>query len=165
MKDKINLRQKSLDDFVTRQERTNMKNTAMCFLAAAMPLFAMAQDAQSPFRGHLQNDEYGVYIELNLYDNNVNVPAHELFGPLPGYLGKRNNSFYWLITAAKLHGMGKATLSLINDYGSEDLTATLTMKNDSTFTLRQDDGSTLKVPDKGKWMKLPKELELKKTRR
>ena len=61
--------------------------------------------------------------------------------------------------------MGKATLSLINDYGSEDLTATLTMKNDSTFTLRQDDGSTLKVPDKGKWMKLPKELELKKTRR
>lgn len=128
-------------------------------------LAAAQSNEATPFKGHLQNDEYGVYMEINLYDNDINVPAHELFGPLPGYLGKRYNSFCWLITDAKRHGKTKATLSLINDYGSEDLKATLTMKNDTTFTLRQDDGSTLKVPNKGKWQKLPKELELKKKQR
>ncbi len=47
---------------------------------------------------------------------------------------------------------------LINDTGSEDLTATLTVKNDTTYVLRQMKGSTLKVPNKGKWQKLPTEV-------
>ena len=55
-----------------------------------------------------------------------------------------------------------ATLQMINDYGSEDLTATLTAENDSVFVLKQIDGSTLKVPNNGKWQKLPKTLELKR---
>lgn len=99
---------------------------------------------------------------MNLYDSDVSVPNHTLFGELPGYLGKRMNNFYWLITSGKVKSAGKAELSLINDYGSEDLTATFIKKNDSTYVLRQEDGSTLKVPDKGKWQKLPKELEFKK---
>ena len=55
------------------------------------------------------------------------------------------------------------SLALINDYGSEDLTATLTRKNDSIYVLKQEDGSSLKVPVKGgKWQKLPKTLEFKR---
>ena len=56
----------------------------------------------------------------------------------------------------------EAVLSLINDYGSEDLTARLIRQNDSTYTLKQMEGSTLKVPKDGKWQKLPKTLELKR---
>jgi hypothetical protein len=56
----------------------------------------------------------------------------------------------------------KATLQLINDFGSEDLTATLTRKNDSIYTLRQNEGNPIKVPFKGKWQKLPKVLDFKK---
>ena len=56
----------------------------------------------------------------------------------------------------------KATLQLINDFGSEDLTATLTRKNDSIYVLRQGDGNPIKVPSKGKWQKLPKTIELKR---
>ena len=52
-------------------------------------------------------------------------------------------------------------MNLINDYGSEDLTATLTRKNDSIYILKQESGSTLKVPKNSKWQKLPKVLELK----
>jgi hypothetical protein len=89
------------------------------------------------------------------------VPGQDLFGQLPGYLGKKNNSFAWLITSAKING-DKAKLQLINDYGSEDLTATLTRKNDSIYVLKQESGSTLKVPNKGKWLKLPKTLEFKR---
>jgi hypothetical protein len=53
-------------------------------------------------------------------------------------------------------------LQLINDFGSEDLTATLTRKNDSVYVLRQEGGNPIKVPRNGKWQKLPKTIELKR---
>lgn len=53
-------------------------------------------------------------------------------------------------------------MQLINDFGSEDLRATLIRKNDSVYVLQQNEGNAIKVPRKGKWQKLPKELEFKK---
>ena len=53
-------------------------------------------------------------------------------------------------------------MQLINDYGSEDLKASLTRKNDSIYVLKQLEGNTIKVPNKGKWQKLPKTLEFKR---
>jgi len=122
---------------------------------------ALAQGKEGPFHAYLYNNEYEVYLQINLYDQDVEVPGQELYGPLPGYLGKKHNSFCWVITAAEVKGK-TATLSLINDYGSEDLTATLTQQNDSTYILKQEKGSTLKVPKNSKWQKLPKTLELKR---
>ena len=83
-------------------------------------------------------------------------------GTLPGYLGKVNNSFCWVITSCEIKSDHEATLQLINDFGSEDLTATLTRKNDSIYLFRQGAGNTIKVPNKGKWQKLPKSLEFKR---
>ena len=120
-----------------------------------------AQSDSTTFRAYLYNNEYELYLRINFYEENIEVPGQELYGPLPGFLGKKNNSFCWVITAAKVHDK-TATLSLINDYGSEDLTATLTQQNDSTYILKQTSGSTLKVPKNGKWQKLPKTLELKR---
>ena len=119
------------------------------------------QSKNEPFRAYLYNNEYDVFLRINFYEQDVNVPGQDLFGQVPGYLGKKNNSFAWLITSAKING-DKAKLQLINDYGSEDLTATLTRKNDSIYVLKQESGSTLKVPNKGKWLKLPKTLEFKR---
>lgn len=120
-----------------------------------------AQSNNTPFRAYLFNNEYDVFIRINFYEQDITVPGQDLFGQVPGYLGKKNNSFAWLITSAKING-DKAKLQLINDYGSEDLTATLTRKNDSIYVLKQESGSTLKVPNKGKWLKLPKTLEFKR---
>ena len=120
-----------------------------------------AQSNNEPFRAYLSNNEYDVFLRINFYEQDVNVPGQDLFGQVPGYLGKKNNSFAWLITSADING-NKAKLQLINDYGSEDLTATLTRKNDSIYVLKQESGSTLKVPNKGKWLKLPKTLEFKR---
>ena len=120
-----------------------------------------AQSNNTPFRAYLSNNEYDVFIRINFYEQDLTVPGQDLFGQLPGYLGKKNNSFAWLITSAKING-DKAKLQLINDYGSEDLTATLTRKNDSIYVLKQESGSTLKVPNKSKWLKLPKTLEFKR---
>jgi hypothetical protein len=51
---------------------------------------------------------------------------------------------------------------MINDYGSEDLEATLICQNDSTYVLRQGKGSTIKVPNDGKWQRLPQTITLKR---
>ena len=120
-----------------------------------------AQSNNTPFRAYLSNNEYNVFLRINFYEQDITVPGQNLFGQVPGYLGKKNNSFAWLITSAKING-DKAKLQLINDYGSEDLTATLTRKNDSIYVLKQESGSTLKVPNKSKWLKLPKTLEFKR---
>ena len=120
-----------------------------------------AQSNNTPFRAYLSNNEYDVFIRINFYEQDITVPGQDLFGQVPGYLGKKNNSFAWLITSAKING-DKAKLQLINDYGSEDLTATLTRKNDSIYVLKQESGSTLKGPNKSQWLKLPKTLEFKR---
>jgi len=99
-------------------------------------------------------------MHINLYDQNIEVPQHELYGPVPGYLGKRHNSFCWVITSCQVMDDKKVELQLINDFGSEDLTATLERRSDSIYVLKQGNGSTIKVPHKGKWHKLPKTLEL-----
>ena len=135
------------------------------FLLSAVCLFSLlptsAQQTAKPFRAYLYNNDYEVFMRLDLYNESITVPGQDLYGELPGYLGKKHNSFCWLITSAKIDG-NKAELQMINDYGSEDLTATLTAENDSLYVLKQIEGSTLKVPKDGKWQKLPSKLEFKR---
>lgn len=134
--------------------------TALILLSALLP--SMAQQDSTTFRAYLYNDEYQVYMRINLYDQDIEIPGQELYGKLPGFLGKQHNSFCWVITSAMVKDNREAELRLINDFGSEDLTATLNRKNDSIYVLHQGKGSTIKVPYQGKWRKLPKTLELKR---
>ena len=129
-------------------------------VVATMKCFA--QKDSTAFRAYLINNEYEVYLRINFYDQNIKIPGQELYGELPGFLGKKNNSFCWVITSCEIKNDHEATLQLINDFGSEDLTATLTRQNDSVYTLRQEQGNAIKVPFKGKWLKLPKTIELKR---
>ena len=121
-----------------------------------------AQQDSTTFRAYLYNNEYNVYLRINFYKQDVTIPGQELYGPLPGYLGKQYNSFCWVITSCEIKNDHEATLQLINDFGSEDLTATLTRQNDSIYVLRQGAGNIIKVPNKGKWQKLPKTLAFKR---
>lgn len=138
------------------------RNVFVALLALLSSATCMAQNDSTIFRGYFYNNEYNVYLNIDLYDEDIAVPNHDILGDLPGYLGKKNNNFYWLIVSKEFKTEKQAEINLINDYGSEDLTATFTMKNDSTFVLKQGEGSTLKVPNKGKWQKLPSSLEFKK---
>ena len=140
-----------------------MKKLIATLVLILMLLPAIAQESKEPFRAYLINKEYKVNLRIDLYRQNITVPGQDLYGELPGYLWKQNNSFCWLITSADVDDSGKtATLQLINDYGSEDLTATLKAENDSVYVLKQIEGSTLKVPNNGKWQKLPKTLEFRR---
>lgn len=135
-----------------------MKKIALTAALVFTLVHCQAQQKTHPFRGYLYNAEYEVFLRIDFYNQSVSVPGNELYGQLPGYLGKKNNSFCWAITDAAITGDDMAELSLINDYGSEDLKATLHHDGDSLYTLKQGRGNTLKVPKNGKWQKLPKTL-------
>ena len=140
-----------------------MRKTCLTIIALWLTISTFAEQTDSTaFRAYLYNNEYEVYLRINLYDEDIKVPGQELYGTLPGYLGKKNNSFCWVVTSARIKDSKTATLDMINDYGSEDLTATLIRKNDSIYILKQESGSTLKVPKNSKWQKIPKTLELKR---
>lgn len=139
---------------------TNRMIFSMLLLLASASTWAQQQG--DSFRAYLYNNTYNVYLRINFYDQDVTVPGQELYGQLPGYLGKRHNSFCWVITSCEVKNEKKAELQLINDFGSEDLTATLTRENDSIYVLKQGAGNTIKVPNNGKWQKLPKTLEFKR---
>lgn len=141
-----------------------MKHIALTAAMALLSLGAWSQTDSTLFRGYFENREYDVYLRLDLYAQNIVVPGQDYYGALPGYLGKVNNPFCWLFVSARLKGEREALLSVVNDYGSEDLEATLTAPDDSTLLLRQDEGSTIKVPRDRKWQKLPKTIAFRRVK-
>ncbi len=121
-----------------------------------------AQNDSKAFRAYLENKEFDIYLRINFYEKNIVIPGQEYYGELPGYLGKLHNPFCWVIVDAQMKDEREATLSIINDYGSEDLTATLSRENDSIYTLRQGQGNSIRIPRDRKWFKLPRNIEFKR---
>ena len=124
-------------------------------------LTSFAQKDSTIFKGYLSNNEYEVYLQINFYQNDIKVPGQEIFGTIAGFLGDRKDSRKWLITNAAIEGK-TAHLSIINDYGSEDLTADLTLESDGTYSLKQITGSNIKIARNRKWVKIPKKLTFMK---
>ena len=131
-------------------------------MTAILLVLGMTAMAQETFKVRIENKEYSVFMDLNLYEETIKIPGQEILGETFGYLKKTNDSRVWIVTGVEVDADGrKATLEITNDYGSEDLIATLTLNADGTYTLRQESGSTLKVAGKSKWVKLPKTLTFK----
>lgn len=128
---------------------------------ALLASLKLAAQNDKVFHTYIYNDEFKVYMDINLYENNVIVPNQELFGETPGYFGAKRDERKWLITSAKIDDKNTATLEIANDYGSEDLTATLTYNpEDGSYVLKQKSGSRIKIVVNRKWVKIPTELKL-----
>ena len=115
------------------------------------------QNNDSIFKAHIVNDEFQVWIDLDLYHNNILVPRQEIFGEVPGYFGAVRDTRKWIISDATIKGK-KAILTIINDYGSEDLKAELKHNSNGTYTLSRIDGSTMKIIVNNKWVNIPKDI-------
>lgn len=144
-----------------------MRRIMLSTLAILLSVMLMGQTSSNgkdstTFKGYLYNGKFDVYMQIDLYHNNITVPYQEIYGELPGYFGDCRDGRKWLITNAEIVNRKTAKLQIINDYGSEDLTATLRQVNDSTFQLTQEAGSTLKIARNRKWAKMPKTLEFVK---
>ena len=126
-------------------------------------VLVLSAKAEEPFKCIVTNKEYNVFLRLNLYEETIPIPGQDILGNTFGYLKKPTDSRVWIVTGATISNDGKkAALEMVNDYGSEDLNAELILNSDSTYLLRQLQGSTIKVAGKNKWIKLPKELKFVK---
>lgn len=138
-----------------------MKKLFLLLLLATTYVYIYAQDSIT-FKGKVYNDEYNIYIDMNLYNQDIIVPTQEIFGKLAGYIGSLQCTQVWPITNCKIIDGRTATISLINNYGSEDLVCTLKLNENNTYTLNKENGSVLKFPVKGKWQKIPNTISFKR---
>ena len=113
---------------------------------------------ERPFEGYLYNEEYQIYLKLNVYDKNIMVPDQDIYGELPGYLGSKRDSRLWLITDANQLNEKSVELSVINDYGSEDFIARITIDDKGVYTFKNIEGSTYKIVVNSKYVKIPKTI-------
>lgn len=117
------------------------------------------------FKGIIYEAEHNLCIRMNFYDNNITIKGQEFMGEMSGYIDDEKDFRNWLIVENEIISPTKAILQIINDECSEDLEAELTYDEESdTFTLKQLDGSTLKIARNRKWVKLPKTLTFTRTR-
>lgn len=136
-----------------------MRKLLFLFVMSLVSAAAVAQQGR-PFDTTIRNEEYKIYIRLNLYDKNITVPGQDVLGEVDGYFGSTQSSTKWIVVASRLIDGQTAEIEVVNDYGSEDFTATLKVNDDGTYEYKKDGGSTLKFAVRGKWQKIPGNLEL-----
>lgn len=135
--------------------------TTCCTVVCPVSSFAGQEEKSGAFQCNIINKEMNIVMTIDFYNANITIPQQEILGETAGFLKYTNDSRCWIITSAEISKNGnEALLEITNDYCSEDLTASLTYNpKDSTYTLKQIQGSTIKIAKGGKWVKLPKELK------
>lgn len=130
----------------------------MVMIVCTMNVYSQTVES---FKGKFVNDEYQIYLKLNAYEKNITVPDQEIYGELPGYFGSKRDSRQWLVIECEIINNKTVEMKVVNDYGSEDFTARLTLNADGTYTLKHIEGSTYKIVVDSKYVKIPKKIELK----
>ncbi len=132
-----------------------MKKTLL--LLAVLFLLSGKAVAQSTFKGTFVSREEKLNLVLDLYQESVEVPGMEMFGPMHGYL---NGNVYgvWSVTSAAVKDARTAVLRLSNDLGSETQEVRLTQTSDSTYLFEQVDGVVIKKVVKKKLVKIPSKI-------
>ena len=117
----------------------------LLLLAATIATTLAAAQEARPFSGEIRNEEHKIYIRMNLYDT--------------------QSASKWMIIDSRIIDDNTAEIDVVNDYGSEDFTATLKLNADGTYTYDKRGGSTLKFAVKGKWQKIPGKVDFEKVRK
>ncbi len=130
------------------------------FISFIMMVMSVPVSAQT-LNGYYYNEEYQVYLRINADSQNITVPGQDIYGELTGYFGSKRDGRLWLIAEMERISDNKIEVNVINDYGSEDFTATLTEDENRVITMKHLKGSTFKIVVDRKYVKIPKEIKLK----
>ncbi|MCR5819721.1 MAG: hypothetical protein K6F94_02055 [Bacteroidaceae bacterium] len=114
-----------------------------------------------PWKGTFMNKEQQIRLVINLYEENINVPGLDMFGPMNGYVAGRGVYNVWYITKFKIIDDQHATMRISNDLGSEAQAVELTYENDSTLVFKQVDGNVMKKVVGRKLKPIPTKIELR----
>ncbi|MBR4187630.1 MAG: hypothetical protein IKO60_04380 [Bacteroidaceae bacterium] len=138
-----------------------MKKKATLAVALAI---ATASIGQRPWKVNLQQPEEGINLRLDLYEESIEVPGMEAFGPMNGYM---DGNIYgvWYVVSFDIKDDSHANVTIANDLGSEDQKLTLTQTSDSTYQLRFLGYNAVKRAQGKKLVKIPTEFVMKKVSR
>lgn len=117
--------------------------------------------AEGPWKIHLHCPEEKIDLRLDLYEESIEVPGLEAFGPMNGYM---DGNIYgvWYVVGFDIKDDKHATVTIANDLGSEDQKLTLAQTSDSTYQLKFLGYNTVKRAQGKKLVKIPSELIMKR---
>lgn len=104
------------------------------FFALLALSLCLSANAGKPWKLSLTDPKEKITLDIDLYEESIDVPGMEMFGPMNGYLGG-NIYGVWTVTSFQIK-KDKAILRLSNDMGSETQEAELSQTSDSTYTLK-----------------------------
>ena len=126
-------------------------SAVLCTLTAAT--------AQKPWKMRLTDPVEKINLRLDLYEESIEVPGMEAFGPMNGYM---DGSIYgiWYVVSFDIKDDRNATVTIANDLGSEDQKLSLTQTTDSTYQLKFLGYNAVKRAQGKKLVKIPGELKM-----
>lgn len=115
----------------------------------AMLFAVVATFAEGPWKFTMKTEKSKINLHLDLYEESIEVPGMDMFGPMNGYL---NGDVYgiWTITSCKVIDDTHATIRLSNDLGSETQECALTLIGDSICKMELKGGVVVKRVEGGK---------------
>lgn len=111
-----------------------------------------------PWQGTFISTSPQATLSIDLYNETVNVPGMDMFGPMNGYLGGTDIYGTWMVTSYKVVDNNKAEVRLSNDFGSETQAVELTIQNDTLLLFRMVDGTVIKKREGKRLVKLASQL-------
>lgn len=89
-----------------------MHRLIITLFTVLMSAFISAQEIK-PFDVTISNDDYKIYMRLNLHEKNILVPEQEMLGEMDGYIGSSQSRNKWFIVSSQLIGKNIAEIEII----------------------------------------------------
>lgn len=123
--------------------------------------FSASICASKPWKLHLKEPNMKIELKIDLYEESIEVPGMEMFGPMNGYIG---GDIYriWSITSYKIKDDKNARIRVSNDLGSETQEIELIKKNDSIWHVNFIGRNVIKRVRGKKLVKAPSSFVMKK---
>lgn len=130
-------------------------------VTSVLLFLCITMNAGGPWKMGLTCPNENINLIIDLYEESIDVPGLEMFGPMNGYL---NGNIYgvWYVTGFNILDDKNVTIKVANDLGSENQKISLTQTSDSTWTLKFEGQQVVKRAVGKKLVKIPRELVMKK---
>lgn len=124
-------------------------------------LAALSASADGPWKFRMRTDKSNIDMNIDLYEESINVPGMDMFGPMNGYISG-NIYGIWTVTSSKIISDKQASMRLSNDLGSETQEVLLTLQGDSICKMELKGSVVIKRVEGKKLVKIDSTQEFKK---
>lgn len=122
-------------------------------------LYNYSVQGDTPWKLKLTCPKEKIDLVIDLYEESVEVPTMEMFGPMNGYLGG-NIYGVWYVVSFKTKGK-TAEIKIANDLGSETQNIELMQLTDSTWRMKFANPNVVRRVAGKKLVKVPSDYVMK----